>query len=654
LWQIIRGPDFPTGGEIVDKAGIIEAYRTGRGIVPVRGVAKVETVYLGKRRQREGQALVVTELPYQVNKSAWIEKVAELVNQGRLEGIADLRDESDRTGMRVVIELKRDTNPKTILADLYQQTALQTNFGAIMLALVDNKPRQLSLRELLEEFLKFREQTLTRQYSHELEQSQKRLHLLAGLLVALNNLDAVIEILRNAPDGTTAKVSLQEQLDINEVQADSILAMPMRRLTGLERQKLQTEYEEMQQRINQLQVLLNDRHELMKSLKKELRSLKREFGDERRTRILSQPPVTNPEPTQNKQTREQGNRGAEKRGGSVGSVGGQGGQGGQGRISQSPITSHQSPITNLPLFSQLPPEDAVLEITYQGYIYWHFPEPDHKSLSSVQKGKDFTIYTQTIGKQEYLLVMSDRGKVYPIEVKAIPAAGTLEKTLTSLLPKSAQKESEKPVVPFFLPNEQKSLDLILLTQKGKIKRLSVSELDSLGNRGLALIKLKEDDRVSYVCLAQEKQDLAIATTGGRVLRFAINDEQIPLMGRIAQGNQILRLRYGENLAGCTALSADESILLISQLGYGKRLPINTLRLAKIGDIGTSALQFTSKMDNLAGMVLPQAGRKVILQTSSDRVISMSVDSVPFWGKDGTGDLVVKLKAQEAIMSVFAG
>ena len=292
LWELIPGPDFPTGGEIVDPTGIKDAYRTGRGIIPVRGVTKIEKIRLGKRRSREKTAIVVTELPYQVNKAGWIEKIADLVNQGRLEGIADIRDESDRAGMRVVIELKRDTKPKAVLGQLYKQTALQNNFGAIVLALVDNKPCQLSLRQLLEEFLKFREQTLTRQYAYELEQSQKRLHLLEGLLAALNNLDAVIEILRNAPDGTTAKLRFQEQLGISEAQADSILAMPMRRLTGLERQKLQAEYDDLQQRIDQLQCLLSDRRELMKTLKKELRSLKRKFGDPRRTRIVNLAPST--------------------------------------------------------------------------------------------------------------------------------------------------------------------------------------------------------------------------------------------------------------------------------------------------------------------------------------------------------------------------
>ena len=278
LWRLIPGPDFPTGGEIVNTNGIRDAYRTGRGIIPMRGVAKLEKIRLEKpRRRKERLAIIVTELPYQVNKAGWIEKVADLVNQGRLEGIADLRDESDREGMRVVVELKKDAQPKVVLGQLYKQTALQTNFGAIMLTLVDNKPCQLSLRRLLEEFLKFREQTLTRQYSYELEQSQKRLHLVEGLLTALNNLDAVIEILRNAPDGTTAKIRFQEQLNISEAQSDSILAMPMRRLTGLEKQKLQTEYDDLQQQIVKLNILLGDRHELMKALKKELRSLKRKF-----------------------------------------------------------------------------------------------------------------------------------------------------------------------------------------------------------------------------------------------------------------------------------------------------------------------------------------------------------------------------------------
>ncbi|MGH2414094.1 MAG: DNA gyrase subunit A, partial [Microcystaceae cyanobacterium] len=400
LAEIIPGPDFPTGGEIIETEGIKETYRTGRGMIPVRGVARIEKVRLEKRRNKERTAIIITELPYQVNKSAWIEKVAELVNQGRLEGIADLRDESDRQGMRVVIELKRETNPRTILQNLYQQTALQTNFGAIMLALVNNKPCQLSLRELLEAFLQFREQTLTRQYTHELEQSQKRLHLLAGLLAALNHLDAVIEILRNAPDGSTAKLSLQEELEISEPQADSILAMPMRRLTGLERQKLQTEYDDLQGRINQLQTLLNNRHELMKSLKKELRSLKRQFGDTRRTRITTTSLKETDATTRGRGDRQDANPKKTKGQGDKGTRG----QGdkeirGQGdkeikKTKKIPNSEFQIPNSNhLPLFpSQAPPEAADLVITHQGFVYWQLPQLKSPVSSSKKKKDDVGVY----------------------------------------------------------------------------------------------------------------------------------------------------------------------------------------------------------------------------------------------------------------------
>ncbi|MGL5035482.1 MAG: DNA gyrase subunit A, partial [Microcystaceae cyanobacterium] len=286
LWKLIPGPDFPTGGEIIESEGIESAYRTGRGLIPVRGVSHVETINTEKKRNRFRQAIIVTELPFQVNKAAWIEKIAELVNGGKIEGISDLRDESDRTGMRVVIELKKDTDPQQILEKLYKSTALQTNFGVISLALVNNKPVQLSLKQILEEFLSFREETLVRQYRHELGESSHRVEVLAGLSIALNNLDAVIEVLRFAPDGGTAKVQLQSRLELTENQADAILAMPMRRITGLERQKLQQEHEQLQTRIQELENLISDRPERLKALKKELRSLKKQFNDERRTRIL--------------------------------------------------------------------------------------------------------------------------------------------------------------------------------------------------------------------------------------------------------------------------------------------------------------------------------------------------------------------------------
>ena len=622
LGELIPGPDFPTGGEIVEQEGIKEAYATGRGSIPVRGVTKLEQIHQGRRRRREKTAIIVTELPYQVNKAGWIEKVADLVNDGRIEGIADLRDESDRAGMRVVIELKRDITPKKVLRQLYRQTSLQSNFGAIMLALVNNKPCQLPLRQMLEEFLQFREQTLRRQYSHELAQSQKRLHLLEGLLTALNHLDTVIDILRNAPDGSTAKVTMQEQLEISEVQADSILAMPMRRLTGLERQKLQTEHEDLQERIEQLQQLLGDRHELMKALKKELRSLKRKFGNERRTRII--PPDRS---TQTQRTNAQS--------GSVTTR----------KSSHQPKQEQPLQTDSLPLQAYTKPsEESVLVVTHEGYIGWQSPQPE-----ATNKGES-AIYREVIGKREQLVVIADNGKAYPVQVVDVPPLEE-KKALIGLLPNSAQRDAERAIAYFFLPDEPNHLDLVLLTQQGRIKRLPMSELSSLTNRGLVLIKLKQD-RLKFVGSASAGQEVAIATTGGRILRFPVDDEQLAVMGRSAQGNQALRLRYGEELTGCVCLSAEQNLLLVTRWGYGKRLPVNALRLANRGDIGTGALQFTSKTDHLAGMILAQPGAQAVLSTSEGRRMSVPVESVPFWGKDGVGDRLVKLKQDEQVEEVY--
>jgi DNA gyrase subunit A len=557
LWEIIPGPDFPTGGEIIDNQGIKEAYRTGRGIIPVRGVTKIETISLEGRRPKERTAIVVTELPYQVNKAAWIEKIADLVNQGRLEGIADIRDESDRQGMRVVIELKKDSKPQAVLKSLYRQTALQSNFGAILLALVDNKPCQLSLRQLLEEFLNFREQTLNRQYSHELEEAQHRLHLLAGLLIALNNLDAVIEILRNAIDGSTAKLGLQAQLNLSVAQCDSILAMPMRRLTGLERQKLQTEYEQLQQRIHQLQTLLSDRNELMKSLKKELRSLKRKFADPRRTRIITTKKSRESDGTSDQQNQIKTVNKAEKRAKKL--------DNGHLPPSKSRLISENP---NLTLFTpQPPPEDGILVMTYQGDIYWRYPQINRVNTPS---SPDFPIYQETIRKREQLIVITNQGKAYAIAAQDIPPQESKVQGLT-LLPKSAQRDSETIIKGFMMPEPQKRLELILLSQNGRIKRLPIAELTNLSSRGLSVMKLKDQDVLSYVAWAKEGQQVAIATTGGRVLRFII-DDQLPIMGRNTAGNPALRLRYDEKLVGCVILNEEDNLLLISQQGYGKRLP----------------------------------------------------------------------------------
>ncbi|MEM8673580.1 MAG: DNA topoisomerase (ATP-hydrolyzing) [Cyanobacteria bacterium P01_G01_bin.67] len=627
LWELVPGPDFPTGGEIVEVKGIEDAYRTGRGIIKMRGIAQIERIATGKKRRREKKALVITELPYQVNKAGWIEKVAALVNQGRIEGISDIRDESDRSGMRVVIELKKDTTPQKVLHQLYRQTALQSNFGTIMLALVDNKPVQLPLRNVLDEFLKFREHTLRNQYSYELEQANQRLHLVEGLLLALNQLDAVIEILRHAPDGTTAKLRLQDELEFSPTQGDSILAMPMRRITGLEKQKLETEAADLQERIATLNNILGDRHELMKSLKKELRSLKRKFADERRTRIVNVPVSTEIAPTPNQQKLST-------------------------QKNQKKVAKKDPALTVDPDLTFERSPEAELKVSSSGYIYWE--NPTAETTNPVPKqGEDFLLHQEPVGDRDKLIVVTDSGKAYPVPIEDLPSSlESTELPALELLSTAAQRDAKSTVAHFFLPENHHNLDLIMLTEKGIIKRLDAAELDALGNRGLVLVKLKEKDTLKYFCFSSENREMAIATTGGRILRLAIDDMQIPLMGRNAQGNRVMRLRLKESLVGCCNVSSQDSIAVISQLGFGKRIAVNSLRLGNRGDIGTQATQFTTKEDMLAGIITTTGRENIILTTNINRRLVLPVNSLQQAEKNSPGERVGKLKANEIITGVY--
>jgi DNA gyrase subunit A len=637
LLELIPGPDFPTGGEIYGSQGIEEAYKTGRGSITVRGVVSLEEVPTGRTRRSVRPALIVTEFPFQVSKSGWIEKVAELVNQGRIEGISDIRDESDRDGIRVVIELKREANPQRILKQLYKQTPLQHNFGAILLALVNGQPRQLSLREILQQFLDFREQTLTRQYAHELEKTQERLHLLEGLLTALENLDAAIEILRHAPDGTTAKIELENRFDMSDRQANAILAMPMRRLTGLERQNLQAEFEELTQRQQELQQLLGDRHELLKALKKELRSLKRKFGNDRCTRILS---AEGNVETDNDTSSTPKTDKAEK---------------------LAKVQSAQ--LESLPLDLAPQNEDVVLEFTHRGYVRRLTPsgwERQQKSSNtqaeqSFEATEDFCTRIQNAQTLQDLLLLTRDGKAYSLKIGDIPPAtgrNARGKPIVSLLPPSAQGDPDTCFDRFVRSDYPEDRQLLLLTQQGKIKRVSLSELANINARGLTVLKLKDDDRLFYASMTQDGEEVAIATSGGRVLRLGVNEEQLPILGRTAQGYQALRLRKQEAIVGCATVNPWDDLVLVSRQGYTKRLSVNLLRVANRGEIGTQALHFTSKADSLAGMVSAMAGAEAMLLTNRDRFIRLSIDPMRSGNKDSAGKRLNLLKVGETIVSVM--
>ena len=619
LFQLIPGPDFPTGGEIVDHGGIKEAYTTGKGGIILRGIVTMEEIPAtrgGKRRT----ALIVTELPFQVNKAGWIEKIADLVNQGRLQGISDIRDESDRDGMRVVIELKRDTNPQELLQHLYQQTALQTTFGAILLALVDGQPRQLSLRQLLEEFLKFREHTLNRRYSYELGKAENRVNILSGLLKALSNLDDVITILRQAADGSTAKMTLCSRLDLSELQADAILSMPLRRLTSLEQQNLQEEFEQLNREISVLRTLLEDRRELLKALKKDLRSLKRKYNDPRRTKIVN----TKENPVSEEKDKT-GVRSQEKK----------------------------EIRTEVP---KLAIEETILEVTQRGYVRRISPSSKKLKGENGLLDHDFIIQTELTNTHKDLLILTSSGKVYPITVGDIPvttgraARGT---PLITMLTNTAQGNTEGVISRFLLPEKPETQEMVLLTKEGRIKRLSLSEFVNLSRRGITILKLKDNDELAFTQFITSGQHIILASSSGRLLRFPVNDEQLPIMGRAAMGLQAFRLLKNQQMVGCVNLNQDHKLLLVTQEGFAGSISwtANQLRVANRGDLGIQILKFHNKTDNLAAMVQVKSGREVALMTNKDRVIRVSVDTIPGFSKDSKGESICQLNRDEKIIAV---
>ena len=601
LQELVPGPDFPTGGEIIGTDGITDAYTTGRGSITLRAVVAVEEFQPSRGRHRR-QALVVTELPYQVNKAGLLEKIAALINQGKIEGIADLRDESDRDGMRMVIELKREAQPEAILEKLYRLTPLQSNFGVIMLALVEGQPRQLPLKDLLQEFLNFRENTLTHQFRYQRSQAQQRLHHVEGLLTALDHLDAVIEILRHAPDGTTAKGQLQDQLDLSDRQADAILAMPLRRLTGLEQQNLRQENERLTQQIQALETLLGDRRVLLKHLKKDLRTLKRHHGNERRTRI-----ETAPEP--------------------------------------------------LVVAPPLQDEPVRLAITQRGYARWQRVSNRGRRKSTPPKTEqfgdapsDWPIYERQTTLDTDLYVFTSSGKVYPVKVQDLPGASRRDRgaPLVTALPDAAHRET---VVAQLLSTDlTDNTHLVMLSQQGRIKRLPLTEIAEITGRGATATKIKEGDQLGWVLPVGPETDGAIATSSGRLLRVPLQD--ISEMGRVAQGSRALRLRKQEHIVGIAVVTDATDVVLVTGKGYGKRIPIDLLRLGHVGDLGTQAMQFTTKTDALVGVLPALSDTTLVLESNQNRIAYLNPDRIPLWGKDGPGEVIINGKRGELIVGAM--
>ena len=561
LLELVPGPDFPTGGEVLTGSGVRDTYLYGRGSIPMRGVSHIEEIQPGKGRHKRG-AVVITELPYQLSKAGWIEKLAEQVNDGKLNGIADIRDESDRDGMRVVVELRRDANPEQILTELQRRTALQSNYGAILLALVHGKPIQLTLRQLLQEFLDYRELTLIRRTRHALKRAEDRLEVVEGLTTALNALARVIEMITAAADAASAKASLQVHLDLSERQADAVLAMPLRRLTGLEQDSLRKEADDLRQERSRLRHLLDERPALLDAMVNEFKALKKRFATPRRTRLV---------------------------------------EGGDELVAQR--TAAQRPNSELLRQRALEglPSDGRLLIQADGQVKvvgpqllgrLHLDQPaplgDHPAPARL---------ILPVASQPAVLAFTDAGRVALLRWEF---AGQQPGTLETFLPEGMK--GERVVQLLVMPQDPAAGTSVgLLSSDGRFKRLPIEEFQELSGRATSVLKLKEGVTLKRAVLCRDTQDLVVASSTGRLLRLAVNEANLPVMGRNAQGPVLLRLLPGEAVVGAVGVTHDDSVLLASGQGLIKRLAVASLRRCQRGDIGQIGVRYEQRGDQLVDL-----------------------------------------------------
>ena len=594
LLELVPGPDFPTGGVVLTGSGLRDTYLQGRGSIPMRGVSHLEEVQPGKGRHRRS-AVVITELPYQLSKSSWIEKLAEQVNDGRITGIADIRDESDREGMRVVVELRRDADAESLRRELERRTALQSNFGAILLALVDGRPQQLSLRQLLQHFLDYRELTLVRRTRFLLKRTEDRLEVVEGLIKALNDLSAVITMIREARDAATARASLQVHLDLSERQADAVLAMPLRRLTGLEQESLRQELDDLRQEQARLSQLLDDRDTLLDTMVREFKALRKRFASPRRTRLV-----------------EGGDELAAQRG-----------------AAQRPTAGaqRQQALASLGSDSRLVLQaDGILRIvTPQVLGRLHLQDPQAWSSQGAAARLILPVQPPPL-----LLAFTSTGRMALLRWEfAAQQPGAIER----FLPDSVDGSGERIIDVLLLPADaNEELSLALLSSDGRIKRLAGAESRDLSGRAVSVLKLKDGVALERVVCCRPGDDLLVASSTGRLLRLPIDDATVPLMGRSAQGPTLMRRLPGETIVGAAAAPPQGTVLLVSALGRLKRLAVAGLRHCQRGDLGEIGLRFSDRQDRLVDLRSDHGG----LLTVETRGGCLRLDSGTLAVEDGRG------------------
>ena len=589
LMEHVKGPDFPTRGIIMGRSGIRAAYATGRGRLMVRARHEFEEFNNGRTR------IIITELPYQVNKRMLIKAIADQVEDKRLEGISDIRDESDRNGMRIVIELKRDANPQVVLNRLFAQTQLQTTFAINMLALVENQrqPKILSLRHIIDEYLKFQEEIIIRRTRFDLKKAQERAHLLEGLLIAQDNIDEVIKIIRSSYDN--AKENLMQRFGLDDVQAQAILDMRLKALQGLDREKLQTEYKELEEKIAYFLRILSDEGLVKSILKEELTAIADKFGDDRKTEI-------------------------------------------------------QDVEDELDIEDLIEEEQCVFTLTENGYIK-RTPVSEYAAQSKGGMGKkgittreeDTVVDVFTASTHDYILFFTDTGKVYRKKGYQIPESGKAAKGVNIVNIIQVETGERVQAMLHFRETGDEELYLFMTTRNGTVKRLEVSALKNLRNNGIRALTLDEGDELISVVETRGHDRMLIATHDGQAVCF--DETDVRAMGRTAVGVRGIRLREGDYVIGAARADADKTVLSITENGYGKRTPIEEYRITNRGGMGIRNYMVTDKTGPVVGMKVVDGTEDLLLVTAAGILIRTPVENIRVAGRATQGVIVMRFKEE---------
>ena len=594
ILQIIKGPDFPTGATILGTRGIEEAYRTGRGKIRVRAVTDIEPMANGKNR------IIVTELPYMVNKARLIEKIAELVRDKKIDGITALEDQSSREGMRVCIELRRDVNANVILNQLYKHTQLQDTFGVIMLALVNNEPKVLNILDMLKYYLKHQEEVVTRRTQYELNKAEERAHILQGLLIALDNIDRVIAIVRGSKTTQIAKEGLIAEFNLTDVQAQAIVDMRLRALTGLEREKLETEYAELMKRIGELKAILADRKLLLGVIKDEILVISDKYGDERRTEI-----------------------GFDE--------------------------------FDISMEDLIPEQDVVITKTKLGYIK-RMTTDTFKSQNRGGKGikgmqtleEDYVEELFMTSSHHYIMFFTNKGRVYRLKGYEIPEAsrtsrGTAIVNLLQLMP----EEKITAMIP--IKEYEEGQYLFMATQKGLVKKTKITDYSNVRKTGLAAITLRDDDELIEVKFTDNEKDIIIVTKYGQCIRF--NEQDVRATGRTSMGVRGINLTDGDEVVAMQLTDQGEQLLIVSERGLGKRTVMDEFTAQNRGGKGVKCYKITEKTGEVVGAKAVNEEDEIMIINTEGIIIRMECKGISVLGRITSGVKLINLRENEIVASI---